>query len=255
MSDLYTERLSDYLDDALEPTARAEVAAHVESCAGCAATLDELRAVVDRARVLGPIEPDRDLWAGIAARIGDAVAPAAAEGKARAGEPAPIPDAPPAATPAPVAIETHPRWFAAAVRLTLPQLAAAGLLIAALSGGAAWWLLRAPAGAPGGAPVATNDAGSLDATAAGAFPGEGGYETTITDLERTLERGEGRLDPETMRVLRQNLAIIDAAIADSRRALAADPESPYLYRHLNQQMRRKVDLLQQATVYAFANDE
>jgi len=124
-----------------------------------------------------------------------------------------------------------------------------------LSGGAAWWLLRAPAGTPGGAPVASQDESGLDAAAAGAFPGEGGYETTIADLERTLERGEGRLDPGTVRVLRDNLAIIDAAIADSRRALAADPESPYLYRHLNQQMQRKVDLLQQATVYAFANDE
>ena len=255
MSDLYTERLSDYLDDALEPGACAEVAAHLESCAECAATLEGLRAVVERARVLGPIEPEGDLWAGIAARIGDAAAPAAAEGKARAGEPAPDPDALPAAAGSPVPIESHPRWFAAAVRLTLPQLAAAGLLIAVLSGGAAWWLLRAPAGTPGGAPVASQDESGLDAAAAGAFPGEGGYETTIADLERTLERGEGRLDPGTVRVLRDNLAIIDAAIADSRRALAADPESPYLYRHLNQQMQRKVDLLQQATVYAFANDE
>jgi hypothetical protein len=211
--------------------------------------------VVGRARLLGPIEPDRDLWAGIAARIGDAAAPAAATGKARAGEPAPVPDATPDAAPALLRIESHPRWFSAVVRLTLPQLAAAGLLIAMLSGGAAWWLLRAPAGIPGGAPVAVNDGGASDATPAGtdAFPGEGGYEATIADLERTLDRGEGRLDPGTVRVLRDNLAIIDAAIADSRRALAADPESPYLYRHLNQQMRRKVDLLQQATVYAFAS--
>lgn len=254
MSDLYTERLSDYLDDALEPAARAEVDAHLETCAECAATLDQLRAVVMRAHALGPVEPETDLWAGIAARIGDAAAPAAADAGTHAREPAPAPDAHPAAPAAPVRIDSHPRWFAAAVRLTLPQLAAAGLLIAVLSGGAAWWLLRAPAGAPGGAPVATNDTGSLDAAAAGAFPGEGGYETTIADLERTLERGEGRLDPETVRVLRENLQIIDAAIADSRRALAADPESPYLYRHLNQQMRRKVDLLQQATVYAYAGN-
>jgi hypothetical protein len=255
VSDLHTDRLSEYLDDALDAAARAELAAHVETCAECRATLDGLRAVVGRARSLGPIEPDTDLWSGISARIGDGAAPAAAAGRAHAGEPAPVPDATPGAAPAPLRIESQPRWFAVAVRLTLPQLAAAGLLIALLSGGAAWWLLRAPAGVPGGAPVAANDGGATDATPAGtdAFPGEGGYEATIADLERTLDRGQSRLDPETVRVLRDNLAIIDAAIADSRRALAADPESPYLYRHLNQQMQRKVDLLQQATVYAFAS--
>lgn len=253
MSDLYTERLSDYLDDALDPDARAEVTVHLEVCADCSATLEALRGVVQRARTLGPIEPETDLWAGIAARIGGAAAPGAAEGTVRAGEPAPDPDVIPAAAPVP--IESHPRWFASVVRLTLPQLAAAGLLIAALSGGAAWWMLRAPAGGPAGTPIASSDTGAVDAAPAGdaSFPGQGGYETTIADLERTLERGQDRLDPETVRVLRENLAIIDAAIVDSRRALAADPQSPFLYRHLNQQMQRKVDLLQQATVYAFAS--
>jgi len=253
VSDLYTERLSDYLDEALDADARAEVTVHLEVCADCRGTLEALRAVVQRAHALGPVEPETDLWAGIAARIGDAAAPGTVTEEAHAGEPALDPETVPAAAPAPRRIESHPRWFASVVRLTVPQLAAAGLLIAVLSGGAAWWMLRAPAG--GGTPIAANGAGAIDAAPAGdaAFPGEGGYETTIADLEQTLEKGQDRLDPETVRVLRENLAIIDAAIADSRRALEADPQSPYLYRHLNQQMQRKVDLLQQATVYAYAS--
>jgi anti-sigma factor RsiW len=250
-----TERLSEYLDDTLGPAGRVDLEAHLAACAACSVTLDELRAVVRQAGQLGPIEPATDLWQGIEARIGAAAAPAGTGG-ARAGEPVPSSPVPPVAATAPVPIDAQPRWYATVVRMTVPQMAAAGLLIAALSGGAAWSLLRAPSDGTGSRSVAALDGAPVDAATANsdAFPGDQGYQTTIADLEQTLDRGEGRLDPATLRVLRSNLAIIDAAITDSRRALSADPESPYLYRHLNQQMQRKVDLLQQATVYAYAGN-
>jgi hypothetical protein len=61
-----------------------------------------------------------------------------------------------------------------------------------------------------------------------------------------LEQGRGTLDTTTVRVLERNLALIDRAIADARRALAADPSNSYLNAHLAQTMRRKIDLLRQA---------
>jgi hypothetical protein len=246
----FQDRLSEYLDGTLDPAERSAVAVHLEACRACAETLDALSAVAARARGLGPIEPETDLWAGIAARIGGEAAPAKAEGGARAGEPAPSTHASPVAAPAPARIDAHPAWWSVAFRLTLPQVAAAGVLIAALSGSAAWMLSRGVLERPVAvAPGEGTNAATVGTDLAGIDPG---YEATIADLEQTLDRGRDRLDPTTVRVLTENLAIIDAAIADSRRALGADPESPFLYRHLNQQMQRKVDLLQQATVYAFA---
>jgi hypothetical protein len=47
----------------------------------------------------------------------------------------------------------------------------------------------------------------------------------------------------TVRVVRENLAIIDRAIADARIALQKDPGNAYLNFHLAQTMRRKVELL------------
>ena len=52
------------------------------------------------------------------------------------------------------------------------------------------------------------------------------------------------------RGIEQNLAVIDRAIADARRALAADPGNPYLSTYLAHTMRRKIDLLRQAATIA-----
>ena len=72
------------------------------------------------------------------------------------------------------------------------------------------------------------------------------YDAAVADLQRVLEQGRGTLDTTTVRVLERNLALIDRAIADARRALAADPSNSYLNAHLARTMRRKIDLLRQA---------
>ena len=53
-----------------------------------------------------------------------------------------------------------------------------------------------------------------------------------------------------MRVIEQNLAVIDKAIDQAQRALLADPANLYLNTHLAETMRRKLDLLRQAATLA-----
>jgi hypothetical protein len=76
--------------------------------------------------------------------------------------------------------------------------------------------------------------------------GAGSYDAAVADLERILQDGRGRLDSTTVRVLEQNLAVIDAAMAQARRAVAADSANLYLNSHLAETMRRKLVLLRQA---------
>jgi hypothetical protein len=78
------------------------------------------------------------------------------------------------------------------------------------------------------------------------------YDTAVDDLERILAEGRGRLDTTTVRVLEQNLALIDRAIAQARRAVAADSANVYLNSHLAETMRRKIDLLRQAAALVSA---
>ena len=74
------------------------------------------------------------------------------------------------------------------------------------------------------------------------------YDEAIADLERTLEAGRTNLDPETVRVVEENLAAIDRAIDQCRRALATDPANVYLNTHLADARQRKLTLLRRATV-------
>jgi anti-sigma factor RsiW len=218
MSDQWTDRLSEYLDGELKGSERALLEAHLERCEDCQETLAGLRRVVTRARSLEDRPPSADLWAGVAQRIGaqQSVTPAARR------------------------------------RLTfsVPQLLAAGIALALLSASGAWMLHPAvqtvavqPA-SPGPADVTVSTVSAPSAIRS--------YDAAVSDLERLLEQGRGRLDTATVRVLEQNLAIIDRAIADARRAVAADSANVYLNTHLAETMRRKVDLLRQAAALVAA---
>ena len=80
------------------------------------------------------------------------------------------------------------------------------------------------------------------------------YDAAIAELQAALQAGRrsGQLDSATIRIVEHNLAIIDTAIVQARRALAADPGSAYLNHHLADTMRRKLDLLRQATAISGA---
>lgn len=134
-------------------------------------------------------------------------------------------------------------------RLTfsLPQLLAAGVALAVLSASGAWLLHPEPQGvafqaAPAQVPV----------TAVGAGTPSRSYDAAVGDLEQILAEGRGRLDTATVRVLEENLALIDRAIAQARRAVAADSANLYLNTHLAETMRRKIDLLRQAAALVSA---
>src|SRR3989442_12261605 len=128
MKDTWTDRLSESLDGTLAVGERAALEAHLAGCAACAATLEELRRVVARARALDDRPPGADLWPKIAVGIGRATAPPAR------------------------------RHFA----FTVPQLIAASVALIILSGGTTW-LVRSPAVPPTSVALARPQARGLTA--------------------------------------------------------------------------------------------
>jgi len=216
MNDQWTDRLSEYLDGELAPAEQTALEAHLASCDPCRTTLDELRRVVTNARALDDRPPAADLWPAVAGRIG-----LSARAQAR-----------PAV-----------RRFS----FTVPQLAAASVVLALVSGGGAWLL-----GRRGSAPTRP-DFGSRSTPVlnASAYPGDARFAVQVADLERAIAQ-PGRLDTATVRVIARNLRIIDRAIRGAQSALAADPGNSYLNLHLAQEMRRKLELLRQAATLAGA---
>lgn len=81
----------------------------------------------------------------------------------------------------------------------------------------------------------------------------GEYDQAVADLEAVLEKGREVLDPETIRVLEENLQSIDRAIQDAGDALMNDPASTLLQRFLADNLRKKVDLLRRAAGAVYAS--
>ena len=222
MSDQWMDRLSDYLDGELPDGERIALEAHLPGCAECSAVLADLRQVVARARMVGNDAPRHDLWPGIAQRIG------ATAGGTHAVD---------------LASHRSLRWS-----FSLPQLAAAGIALMTISGGAVW-LLRSPAQptlAPAVATAPPDNPRAINAAVSPRGSARESYATAVADLEQVLATGRGQLDTTTIRVIEQNLAAIDRAIAQAQSALDADPANLYLNTHLAETMRRKLDLLRQA---------
>jgi hypothetical protein len=241
MHEDWTDQLSDYLDGELSAEARAAVDAHLRSCASCAAVLNDLKAIVARAQALDARPPHRNLWPGVAARI-ERIAP--------------------------------PRR----ISFTLPQLAAAAVLLMGISAVTAIELMG-PASRPGPAPgifapavtLQSPSASSTGVDASRPDPSDNGaaerngprdvsavpvgladaqYDAAVADLEKAVKNGRGRLDKSTIDIVEHNLQIIDQAIAQARDALAADPANAYLSGHLVEARRRKLDLLRRAAALA-----
>ena len=231
--DLFTDRLSDYLDgEELSATERAAIEAHLATCGACRTTLAELEAVADRAASLTDAAPAADLWAGVAARL-----------------------TPPSSV-LPFARPPHRRFS-----FTLPQLVAAGFALMVMSGGLVWVArLGDPrASLPPAIAQVPPTAGLQgieheEQTVPRVAFADANYDQAVADLEKVLAANRGRLDPQTVQILEDNLRTIDQAIEQSRKALRADPASVYLNNHFAASRNRKLALLRRASALAMAQD-
>jgi putative zinc finger protein len=113
-------------------------------------------------------------------------------------------------------------------------LAAAAVLLIALSSATTALLLRPPHGRTATLPDPVS-------------PLEVQYASAATELSAELMRARTRLTPATLAVIERNLAVIDSAIAESRRALARDPGNAGLERLVIAAWRQKMDFLRRVT--------
>jgi hypothetical protein len=76
---------------------------------------------------------------------------------------------------------------------------------------------------------------------------ENDYIASANRLTEILESRQSDLSPETVAKLKESLRVIDAAIIEARRALAADPSNKALMEMLTASYTQKVDLLKRST--------
>ncbi len=266
------DQLASYLEGDLPEHARLMLEAHAASCDACSSLLADLDDIRRQTSALPVLEPSRDLWAGIAARIDTPV----------------------------TSIEDTRQARSVTVRRTWvrPGLAAAALIL--VTAGVTHYFTRAYIGAersalvsapprvavtptsvseatgqfePSGLDPSTEPAESSSsrsrssssdrrsasrstantaARLASAVPAmkeaEPVYDKEIGKLRAIVRERRSQLDPRTIAVLEQSIAVIDSAIAQSRAALAKDPSSGFLANQLNQSLDKKVELLRTAAL-------
>lgn len=231
----WTDHLSDYIEGSVDPDVAVELEEHLAGCGACRDVLNELRSVVAAAGALPALEPDRDLWAGIEATIRGATP--AADPKVIA---LPVAEAPTAASAVGGALDARET-----VRLTRPQLIAASVALIAVSS-----LVTAQVGPTWGAPAETAvvvpDGAVTMVADEEVVPPPPAVARELAALEDVMNEARTLLDPNTIRVIERNLAVIEQAIADSQHALRLDPGNEYLAEHLTRVYQRKLTYLRDA---------
>jgi len=230
MSDhISTARMHDLVDGLLSASEVEDAKAHVEECGACREEYARLSEVVGTLRSLPrSAEAPPGLWAGIEDRMGEA----------DPGEMLP-PEAPVAeVVPLPGADRTEGR-----LSFSVPQLAAAAVVISVLSAGTVWMALSGGQNLPG--PVSVAETPQESAAQSISLDAQK-YDVPIAELEEILDRGRALLSRETLLTLETSLRTIDEAIAEVRTALERDPASELLSRMLVTHQRTKLRVLRQA---------
>ena len=188
----------------------------------------ELRAIVRAAAELPTLSPSRDLWSGIASRI----------------------EAPVVALPTRIA-NGDATTLAPAAQLPWRRLAIAASLLIVATAGVTYSIVKRGSIA---ALAARSDSATVEVPLAGAPvepvslqpPGQTAEQTfdkEIGAMREIIDERRKELDPVTIGVLQKNLKLIDAAIAESKAALAKDPASAFLMDRLTHAYDTKLQLL------------
>lgn len=209
----YLNAIGEMVDGTLGPLRRAELDLHLEQCDDCRALVDDLQRIARAAGSLDTLQPPQRVWTEVAGRL-------QAEGRLRSASP----------------------W--AARRHAVLALAAALLLAI----GASLVLLVREDGIVRGPESASTDPAPTGVPSDD--PGQSvASELALTEhhFQNAIERAtqsDALVSAETAAVLQKNLLVVNQAIAESRAALEANPESTPARQSLYEALKQKIQFLQ-----------
>jgi hypothetical protein len=207
----YRDAIHELIDGSLGPLRRAELDQHLDLCDDCRALADDLHKIRRATDALDrPLPPDR-AWLQIAGRLRQ-------EGRVTAAVPV-------------AARRSRAAILALAAALTLAVGSSLYML----------WPRQQDSGTQAGNVPAPSSVESISQELELATQH---YQNAITKLEQVAKSGDESIDPQTAATLQKTLLVIDQAIAESRAALNAEPQSGAARDSLFDALRRKVTLLQ-----------
>ena len=285
--DGFAAALADYLEGDAPDAVRAAVEAHAAECADCRQLIEDIGDIRSEAGVLPGLVPSRDLWSGIAERIDTRVIPMERSARTIVptrrswARPAIAAAALVVVTAGITYSVTRAQYSGTAVATTTAPTARSTQHESLTTAAPQVAVVSTPpvpqspdangSASTTGQPGAQRSAGSTPPVtvastrraAAGSTAPSGArlaraegvmnemqpvYDREILKLRTIVKSRRSQLDPKTVAVLEQSIAVIDSAIAQSRAALAKDPASGFLAEQLNHSLEKKVELLRTAAM-------
>ena len=265
------ELFLEYFEGELDAARRTMIDAHAATCARCQGLIRDIQGITETAANLPDLEPSRDLWQGVADRIQPAVV---AIGYRREGislsrrviglaaaalvvvsssitylatrgpEPIVVTEAP---RDIPLPGATNEVGESVAPPAVDPGTTKAP--DASREAGSSAPAVRAPDAqrrpdVGGSAPAAASPRTALASVKpAPNSAADAALAPEIALLQNMLKQRRDQLDPSTIKVVEDNLALIDAAVQQARAALMRDPASGFLTERLDNALQKKVELL------------
>jgi anti-sigma factor RsiW len=256
--DQFADQLAEYLEHSLDATTRVARETHASSCDECGALLADLRKIQVGAAKLPELEPTRDLWSGIAARIETPVVEIKGNGgtverrngrtQQRANSTSRVWIGLAAAglvvATATITHEMTKRSMTTATPVSVAQATPAQPKPDTTAHSAQTTQIASIDSVPPFHPSTVPPASSRLASSKPSI--EQTYDVEINRLRAVLERRRPQLDSATVAVVEHNLQVIDDAITQCKRALQKDPASRFLIESLNDAFDTKVQLLRTA---------
>ncbi len=211
------DELQDWIDGELSAEDARRVAGHVTACERCRGETARIRDLLDSLHDL-PRDvraPDEILSGALHRLTGPRIVRLDPGGRGRGGA-------------------RRAGLAAAAVTLFLVGAIAGALL--APGGDRTASRTDGPAPSDPAAPAADVELASVTAE----------YDAAVDRLDDALRARRGELDPATVRIVEENLRVIDSAIREASAALAADPANPVLRDLVVAGYEQKLDLLRRA---------
>jgi Putative zinc-finger len=262
--------LPDYLEGTLDDSRRASAERHLSECVRCASLLRDIENISKEAAAMPDLVPSRDLWQGIEARIAAPVIPLAARPeRQRRFAPAwmGVAAAVLVVTTAGITymLTSHslrPTQGSAVAQLkpidNQPQtntgsnsgVTPSSTVPSPVDGGPSTQTGTKSRVVTGDAPTRLGgiSARLVSQSSADREHSDLVYGKEIQMLQTIVSQRRAQLDSSTVAIIERNLQIIDAAIAQSRAALARDPASHMLDQQLTHALDKKVELLRTAAM-------
>lgn len=263
--------LADYLEGTLDDSRRASVERHLSECVRCASMLRDIENISKEAAAMPDLVPSRDLWQGIEARIAAPVIPLASRPeRQKRFAPAWM-----GVAAAALIVSTAGITYMLTAHSLRPTQGSTVARVAPINnqpqtntGSDSGVTPRSTAASAADVGVQSTQPDGATSRAAGSdVPGRARtpasfvsqstadrehsdlvYGREIEMLQNIVSQRKTQLDSSTVAIIERNLQIIDAAIAQSRAALASDPASHMLDRQLTHALDKKVELLRTAAM-------